>query len=239
MLLDESASRGSAAFYLTTRPFVRVAKRKHYIAPEDIEDAEKLAAMPEDVFEGAFRAAIDANRGSWLPNDRFPSDHMALVVVFDADDGRRGGARGANHCGQRYSGPARWALTTQKRPTPWCSSSCWRSVRSRCHRRRRSSALHAFGETDGWRATNRARHSSRLDDAAQAPAGRTTCFRPSQAWLILRGRSHRRMQFRTRRNRRGSPSGNPDHLPSEKRRDPSLLSPPTRTSFPSNAQTNT
>ena len=67
--------------------FVReAAKRKHYIAPEDIEDAEKLAAMPEDVFEGAFRAAIDANRGSWLPNDRFPSDHMALVVVFDVDE---------------------------------------------------------------------------------------------------------------------------------------------------------
>ena len=67
--------------------FVReAAKRKHYIAPEDIEDAEKLAAMPEDVFEGAFKAAIDANRGSWLPNDRFPSDHMALVVVFDVDE---------------------------------------------------------------------------------------------------------------------------------------------------------
>ena len=24
--------------------------------------------------------------GSWLPNDRFGSDHVALVVVFDVDD---------------------------------------------------------------------------------------------------------------------------------------------------------
>ena len=42
--------------------------------------------MPEDVFEGAFRAAIDANRGSWLPNSKAPSAHMALVVVFDVDE---------------------------------------------------------------------------------------------------------------------------------------------------------
>jgi hypothetical protein len=24
--------------------------------------------------------------GTWLPNDLFPSDHMALVIVFDVDE---------------------------------------------------------------------------------------------------------------------------------------------------------
>ena len=50
--------------------------------------------MPEDVGEGAFKAAIDANRGSWLPNDRFRGPHgprggLRRRRTYDA-----GGARG-------------------------------------------------------------------------------------------------------------------------------------------------
>ena len=53
----------------------------------DDSDSEAASSTTRATSQATSRATTVAREpGTWLPNGRFPSDHMALVIVFDVDE---------------------------------------------------------------------------------------------------------------------------------------------------------